>query len=320
MLVSVFGDPSQESMFGLRAIQLLVENAVGSYHWVCEGTAAELAEALADATHKNIVFFADSPDHYIGKVFLEGNAPLVLLLHDPTSIVESLTFEREFDVITSIRVTSLSLSCLHDLVLYPRAYVISEPLNIGNIANHLIRIAQIYQIPINDVILKNTLDCLKTSERRKTCLDPFLSTTSISIRGFESLLNKSAVDRLRWPREVFMNADNQGAIIDAPIDLTGRARLLLYGPFLHLPRGSWIAEVSFEVRENFSRNVLKVDICLDEVAGEWTFQLPETGSYTFEIPLKVLEPRHPVQIRLYLMQGAIEGIFDLKDVKLRRAQ
>lgn len=147
MLVSVFGDPSQDFMFGLRAIQSLVESAVGSYHWVCEGTAVDLATALADASHRNIVFFADSPDHHISKVFLEGNAPLIVLINHPTAVVESLISERKLDAITSTRVASLSLSCLHDLILCPRAYVISEPLDINNIANHLIRIAAVFQFP-----------------------------------------------------------------------------------------------------------------------------------------------------------------------------
>ena len=319
MLVSVFGDPSQDSMFGLRAIQALVSTALGSYHWVCEGTAADLASALADASHKNIVFFADSPDHHISKVFLEGDAPLVVLIHRPTVVVESLISERKFDAITSIRVASLSLSCLHDLTLCPRAYVISEPLDINNIANHLARIAGVHQIPINDDILKKTLECLAPLEQKRTRTNPQPDVLSTSIGSFESLVQKKAVSRIHWPREVFMNSDEQGALVNAPINLTGSARLLLYGPFLHLPHGIWIAEISFEVRENFSGNVLKVDIYHDGIIGVWTFRLPDKGSYTFELPLDVFEPRHPIQIRFYLMEGAIEGIFDLKQVNLRRA-
>ena len=90
MLVSVFGDPSQDTIFALRAIQSLVENAFGSYHRVYEGTAADLATALAEASHKNIVFFSDAPDQHISKVFLECNAPLVALIHNPLAIVDSL--------------------------------------------------------------------------------------------------------------------------------------------------------------------------------------------------------------------------------------
>ncbi len=142
---------------------------------------------------------------------------------------------------------------------------------------------------------------------------------SVHLGGFELLLKKRVVGRIHWPREVFMNSDEQGALVNAPIYLTGRARLLLYGPFLHLPRGTWIAEISFEVRENFSGNVLKVDIYHDGIIGEWKFSLPDKGSFTFELPLKVFEPRHPIQIRFYLMEGAIEGTFDLKQVNLRRA-
>lgn len=319
MLVSVFGDPSQDAKFALRAIQSLVENAFGSYHWIYEGTAADLTTALAEASHRNIVFFSDAPDHHISNAFLEGDAPLVVLVHNPMSIVDSLILERNFNGITSIRNTSLSLSCLHDLVLCPRAYVISDPLDTTNIAKHLTQLASICQIPFNDLILKNTIDCLMPLERRKAHTNRGPDSMSTCITSFESLLKRTAVNRIRWPREVFLNADEQGAIVNAPVDLTGRARLFLYGPYLHLPRGLWMAEVTFEVRENFSANELKVDICLDDVIGEWKFQLPDKGSYSFELPLRITEPRHPIQIRFYLMQGAIEGIFDLKQVKLRRA-
>jgi hypothetical protein len=320
MLVSVFGDPSQDAIFATKAIQSLVENAFGSYHWIYEGTAADLATALAEASHRNVIFFSDAPDYHISKVFLEGNAPLVVLVHNPIRIVDSLILERKFDAITSTRLTSLSLSCLHDLVLCPRAYVISEPLDITNIAKHLTRLANVCRIPVDDVILEKAVKCLMPLGQNKARTNRGPDAMSACLESFESLLRKTAVNQICWPREVFLNADEQGAFVTAPVNLTGRARLFLYGPYLHVPRGLWIAEITFEIRENFSGNILKVDICFEEVAGEWKFQLPENGIYTFELSLKIFEPRHPVQIRFFLMEGAIEGSFDLKRVNLRRAQ
>lgn len=251
----------------------------------------------------------------------------VVFLNSPNTIADALTVSRDLDAITSIRVTTQSLSCLHELAVVPRSYVVSERLNIDNLEKYFVHFAAIYGIRINASILQEAMRRLvpvmqKNDElaRSRLALEGECQTTAMAscLRGFEPLLEKKPVNLMYWPPEVFLDSGRQGAPLCGPLDLTGSARLLLYGPFLHLPRGSWIATVSFEVSQNLSGNLLKIDIYYDGVIGEWTCELPKNGNYTFDLPFEILDPRHAVQIRFYIMQGAIEGIFELKRVDLHR--
>jgi hypothetical protein len=336
MLVSVFGDPSQNSMFGLRAIQALTEAACGSFNLVCVGTAEDLSAAFRQASKKHIVFFADCLDNHISSLYLESGAPLVIFINDPYAIASSLQLSRSLDPITSVRVTSQSLSCLHDLALAPRAYVVYDQFSIANIDKHVTRFGSEYGIRIDDGITKIIRNILireieneNKFVRENTQINLTKSHLDLGndkgselftcLEGFRALRSRRPVDSMSWPREVFMDAGGQGALLQEPLDLTGAARLILYGPYLHLPKGDWIATPLFAVSQNLSGNVLKIDIYCDGVIGEWKCQMPSNGIYSFDLSFKISEPRHPVQIRFYITQGAIEGTFDLKHVKLRRA-
>ena len=325
----MFGDPSEYSLLGLRVIQTLTEVACGPYRWVCVGTASDLAAALGQASDRPVVFFADSPDHRISSVFLESGAPLVVFLNSPHAIAKNLAVSRSLDAISSIRVTTQSLSCLHELAIVPRAYVVSERLDVNNLDKYIRNFARLYEIRLDDSILKEAMHRLIPAMQKDDEIAPARGDLAIEsecqtaamascLEGFGPLLKKKPINQVYWPREVFLDADRQGMPLSGPLDLTGSARLLLYGPFLHLPRGSWCATVTFEVSQNLSGNSLKIDIYYDGVIGEWKCELPKEGIYVFDLRFEVLDPRHAVQIRFYIMQGAIEGIFDLKHVDLRR--
>jgi hypothetical protein len=330
MLVSVFGDPSKSSLNGLRIIQALTEVSCGSYEWVCVGSAADLALALKKATSNNIVFFSDSPDHNISNLFIECRAPATVFVHNPYAIAASLQRFRGLDEITSIRVTTQSLSCLHDLAIANNYYSAPAPADENDLTECLSLFSRLYNLHINSSIVKRTIERLAAMNETEVghpdkgmpaALE--IAATASSplyrcLKGFEGLLARSPVQHVHWPAEVFMDPSKDGALWNGPIDLTGPARLLLYGPFLHLPKGNWTATIALEVHGNWSGNVLKIDAYYEGIIGEWQCELPANGAYAFEIPLNVPEPRHPLQIRFYITQGAIEGVFDLKHIDLRR--
>jgi hypothetical protein len=324
MLVSVFGDPSQRALFGLRAIQILTEVSRGPYHWVCAGTADDLLAAWGAPTKKHTVFFNDIPDHRVSSLFLEYQAPMVLFIDSAARVMDSLTLERNFDLITAARVTSQSLSCLHEIALSPRCFVVFGPLDIKRISSLLPRFASVFDIPFDqrifEVTVQHIAELSAPGPTPANTAEPaeMLEAVQRCLAGFEPMMTRKAVDYVEWPREVFLDADREGIPLCREIDLTGPARLLLFGPFLHLPKGSWTASTTFEVSKNFSGNILKIDIYYEGVIGEWECSMPKEGVYNFDLRFNIPEPRFPIQMRFYIQQGAIEGSFDLKRVVLRR--
>src|SRR5208283_1221030 len=103
------------------------------------------------------------------------------------------------------------------------------------------------------------------------------------------------------------------------LDLAGNARIFIYGPYLHLPRGNWVATPAFSIGNNDSGNTLIIDIFNGSVLAIGESILPARGTYTCSIPFEITDPQSPIEVRFATAQGAIEGVFSLEEVVIERA-
>ena len=103
-----------------------------------------------------------------------------------------------------------------------------------------------------------------------------------------------------------------------PIDLTGPARYFFYGPYFALSAGLWSADISLEVQDCFSDNQIAVDVCAAEILAIIKMKLPSRGVYGCRIEFEIVDPSKPVEIRMQLLTGAIEGLIQVRGVRLQR--
>src|ERR1700710_1521089 len=83
------------------------------------------------------------------------------------------------------------------------------------------------------------------------------------------------------------------------VDLLGPARLLIWGPYLHLPKGRWRASMEFEVVGNLSPNQVIADVLVGgEFAGIGTFDLPERGVFAWSLAFVVADVEKAIEVRL----------------------
>ena len=103
-------------------------------------------------------------------------------------------------------------------------------------------------------------------------------------------------------------------------DMTGPSRFLTYGPYFCLPCGRWAAEWQFTVQENHSGNVLILDIATGTSVVPFTAKLPSQGVFSAEFEFPVEDARTPIEVRVALGEGAIEGRLAIGPVRLRRLE
>ena len=118
-----------------------------------------------------------------------------------------------------------------------------------------------------------------------------------------------------WPLALFTCPDTEHW--REPIDLTGPARVIMYGPYLHLPAGQWVARVEFEIDGAISGVEAATDVVSSGSVVEKTFLMPTKGIFAFEIGFSVSDPRHTVEIRLMTKRSAIEGQLLVRSVVVR---
>ncbi|MGE3916678.1 MAG: hypothetical protein AB7F78_13360 [Hyphomicrobiaceae bacterium] len=328
MLLTVLGTPSPMTATVLKAVQKLAEAAFGSYHWIAAGTAEELQKAWAERGEKPVVLFADIPAQSITRMLEQSGAPVVACLEAPAVIVSHVARARKITGLPALRFASQSLGTLHDIALSPRAWrlgsgALAMPLEslIAGLVAHL-------GLPPDPAHQAAALRELGTRPGRPATIagllgdapppaEPGLGQTSLA--GYHALLLGAPAMRFDWPAEIFLGARPHGEPLAGPISMIGGRRCIAFGPYLHLPAGRWTATVEFEVMDNVSGNALKVDIFTDRILEEVTSPLPREGRFRCAVTFTVDEPRLPLQVRLFVEEGAIEGRFVLYGVTVERA-
>ena len=71
---------------------------------------------------------------------------------------------------------------------------------------------------------------------------------------YDVLFHGNPLNKLDWPPFALLRPEFPDRLTVGPIDLTGPARFIYYGPYFALPRGRWLAEMVIEVSDCYSDN------------------------------------------------------------------
>jgi hypothetical protein len=304
----------------------MLDATVGQ-HRVVEGNSAEqFLEACALGSTDHVFSYSDIPDTRVIQAFQRIEAPVAVFLDSAVDTVEFLMRTHKMDATNAIRTSSLYFSALHDFVLSKAVYVVGP--DAANLSfEAMVRgLSRVYQLKISDSQLATIINRLKSEPNPRQDANHETLTTEQEretiyhvLSPFESLLEPGEVMQTYWPRETFCTADQGGLPSSGPLDLTGRARVIFYGPYLNLPPGRWTATATFEVSDNETGNTLSMEISAGGVfLAKGQCELPPSGEYVCNIAFELEDPRAAIEVYFGITKGAIEGRLDVKGVEMRR--
>jgi hypothetical protein len=127
-----------------------------------------------------------------------------------------------------------------------------------------------------------------------------------------------------WPREFFIVNGDSGQTLTDALDVRGGLRVLIFGPYIHLPAGSWTARVVLGFSPEASGHTFLVDAfsLVDGFSGQQlgstSFQPQRAGIYTVDINFSLDEPSgHGVEIRVWVWSDYARGQVAFGHVILR---
>jgi hypothetical protein len=135
---------------------------------------------------------------------------------------------------------------------------------------------------------------------------------------YDGVAQGRRLEQLEWPVYALLRPEFPDRLTIGPIDLTGPARYIYYGPYFALPAGAWSAEIALEVQDCYSDNQVGIDITAGKVLAMIKAALPPTGVYGCQIQFEIEDPSKPVEIRMQLLTGAIEGVIQLHRIAIHR--
>lgn len=109
-----------------------------------------------------------------------------------------------------------------------------------------------------------------------------------------------------WPPHLF-SYQSEAFIDGSPdIDLTGRPRMLVHGPYAFLPTGRWRADIRFAVDPEGGAAPLRIQWGKDEDFATSDFRIVQAGEYSVSLEHDWTEPA-PAQVVIWLTEAVFRG-------------
>jgi hypothetical protein len=321
MIVTLVGPPAPLVAVAISMIGDLLENRFGPADILHLTTTKNLRDQLGERRNEHAILYTDCPDARITTVLKRVAGPAFLLEVDPLSVAAHWRAQASQDMRAAARSTSAAFAALHDTVIGARfTDRIGENESRADLWGRFGRGLGLEPQEFDHDAWNAKLAPVASLELQHRDLDADLER---AISPFRAIYHGGRVDEFHWPTSLFFGVDFRGtptgeSVADL-VDLAGAARAIAYGPYLHLPSGTWMAVARFAISDIRCRNEIGAEVLMgSEVIASWYTRLPEEGEFELPMVFQVNEPREPVQIRISTLRGAIEGRFQLLHVTVSR--
>lgn len=331
------GPPSSRSVFVSRFGVDLLRDVVGDFQLVYANSSSELIKQLKQRDGRRSMLYFDFPDASISRIVVEQGVPTVFVSEPFENIVSYAMAAWKMDLHGGIRFATRSIVALYPIAssrtisplrLHGRDETIEKLINTlalslgletspGTVERIKALYSDVGSERVEDIILRRT-EFVEAAAANLAALNPDERALLDALaKTYQPLLDGRPRERIVWPGTICANGDQRGQMMARTMDLTGPARILSFGPYLHLPAGEWTAEMRFQIADNWSKNELMMEITTgSDVLATGKSPLPTNGLFSMALPFMVTSGELPLEVRSTLMKGAIEGEFRLLDVVL----
>ncbi|HEY3912250.1 MAG TPA: hypothetical protein VGM07_20550 [Stellaceae bacterium] len=253
MILFSIGMPSRFAEWCDALTAKLAEASFGTVECAALNSLEELAAAVLKTRASRLVACSRRPVVHLQTEIIEAERPFLVAIGDPRTALRDLSERMGCDLPEATRAVASSCAAILSLTRAPGALVVSsgdavDPISVAAaIAEHFElsasrdEIAAIVSelgeagITPNQVEDSTWWDGL--SERHRAVVNGALLPY---LRGAD-------LEPLVWEPELFFINDDPPPPTPVTaarlVDITGRVRFLIYGPFVNLPPGSWSANV-----------------------------------------------------------------------------
>jgi hypothetical protein len=336
MVFVVVGIPSRFAEWCMNLTGKLVERALGAVEVVNADTVEAVGNAVLRATTPHLVFLSYYPVGRLRTSVAEGTARVVVAIEDPRRAVGDMVARHGSDFLfEATRTVSKSSAALTGWDAVPAALVLhgencrAAPVAAADtIARHLGLVASDEDLASVVSAVDESgagLEADDDTEWWDRLDDTAREAVSGAVEPYAAHFAGGQLGPIVWQRELFYI--NEEPITEAytvratrPMDITGRARILIYGPTLFLPGGSWNAAVSV----GLSREAAEMSYLVEVFNGTQLAQtriVPSGGERFIEVILNFsvddsFEPEKLIQIRIWNERAAFDGRIAIGQVKL----
>jgi hypothetical protein len=324
----LLGLPNQFTQWCEALIVSLAERASGSLLCSTAGSSEELLQAMIERPSQHILVSQQQPGSWLHRTLAATNGRCVVALADPRACVVELAAGSGSTLIDIVSGVANSCATMTSYLSLPGALVLRAGERALDAVATARTIADHLQLPSADEDIFKALDAAPPLDPAAAVAaawgDRFDASELVLINGalagYAEYFHGESLGDLVWAPNLFIVGDTHQRL-KSPIDITGRGRCLIYGPYIRLPAGRWTADVTMACVQLGGSMDFIVDVATNIKLTEILINVVDQGEVQTSLPF-VLDPANEsaVEVRLSINRAAFEGRLALGAVTLRRHQ
>ena len=327
MIFFSFGLPSAFADWCERILTELARHALGQVEVVHANTLEDLGASVIRTGAPHAVFCSRAPDARLSKVLAEAQLPFLFILGDPKSTAAHLMQRGGASATHVAKVLGDGYAHLARYLDLPGAIVLQPESGSTRAADIVSLLNRRFALNLSEIALAEIVgETGEEPDENRGAVGEWWQSLSDAehslIEGMsENYLNYFGARELKtitWQRELFYLGDRPDSFT-GPVDMTGRPRYLIRGPYIRLPLGAWTARIVLGCSKEATGVSLLVDICAGVRLNQKRVELERGGVFEFYLPFTIDEQHdEPIDIRIFMEKSAIDGLLSLSHVTLLR--
>jgi hypothetical protein len=331
MFLFVIGFPGRFAAWCDAVVAGLAERSLGPIDLMHANTLEELARNVLRSGASRAVVASRQGGGRLYQALVDIGRRFIVALDDPQMALADLVLSQGLEPAAAI--TAVASSCAGTgrygsargaLVLWADRDGSDALATAAAIARHL-------QLPVSDAEIAGVVDDLERAGLKPERNDAIAwwaelpaAVRAIAEGALGAYLPSSTgrtPPAIIWARDLFFRGEQRSERATVPIDITGRARCLLHGPYIILPSGSWSLSLGLLFSREAAEHDFVVEVVAEQPLAQCTIRPHHEGRLETALAFTIGEEAdHPVSIRLSTQRAAFDGAVALGEASLLRRQ
>ena len=334
MIFFCIGFPSRFADWCDSVTVRLAQSALGSTEVLSLNTLEELALAAIKIGAAHLVVCSRQPAGRVAMVLAEANRRFIAVLDEPRAAVQDLVTRPGYDLVAATRAVASSCASLLSYVSMPGGLVLSAARDGHDPVMTATSIARHLELSIDAAEIANIVEALRGEgivplrSDDDGWWDRLQASEQDLVNGalgaYDNYFGGGDLGKITWERELFFISDELAGteLVPAtrPVDITGRIRFLVYGPFINLPPGSWSASVILGLSSEAVGMAYVVEVFAGMRLTHVRLEPEKEGVVEVNLHFAIDDSvDQPVQIRIHTERPAFDGRLALGYVTMTQA-
>jgi hypothetical protein len=261
----------------------------------------------------------------------EANKPFVLALDDPHYALDNLVVRHGAEFLDALRVVAKSCASVVSCATLPGALVLDAGRDAADPVATAAAIARHLGLACGEAEIADLLgplaetDLLPDPEEHRSWWEQLDDAQHALVTGavdpYIARLAGGDLGPIVWERDLFYMNEEPPTEPDPPaarpIDITGRPRYFLYGPYITLPPGAWSATIALGFSAEAAELSYLVEVCtgMEVVLAAVTLQPGPQHVVEISLNFSITAP-DMIEIRMLNERAAFDGRLALGHVVL----